>query len=304
MGRCTFCACGLRLPPFPDFFALNNDLPYLPRFRILPRLYRFILGLSRKHGLFTLARFHERFFGGDQYVDIPTGARLFIPGDPHYFGFLAGVHESHVTSVIASAVRAGDVCVDIGANIGYFSMIMARAAGPTGTVFAFEPVPDTFAALKINAGLAREDGLNIAPHQAAISADDGELVIERQLHSTLNQVRSIESDLDAPNNRVKCVTLERFLAREKVTGPIAFLKIDVEGHEVSVMKGAIPVLKSGQVRQMIIEVTPGDDAIHLDQIFTECAAKTLVWAEGRWQDIPVRELQSRTDVMVSFPPVK
>ncbi|MES2505732.1 MAG: FkbM family methyltransferase [Verrucomicrobiota bacterium] len=251
-----------------------------------------------------MSRFHERYFGGDQYVDIPTGARLFIPGDPHYFGFLSGIHESHVTSAIASFVREGDVCVDIGANIGYFSMIMARAAGAGGTVFAFEPVPDTFAALKTNAALAREDGLNIAPQQAAISGNEGELVIDRQVHSTLNQVRAIESELDAPDNRVKCVTLENFLAREKVTGPIALLKIDVEGHEVSVMKGALPVLKSGQVRQMVIEVTPGDDAVQLDQMLSECSAKTLVWIGGAWQDVPVKKLQSRTDVLASFPPAQ
>lgn len=279
---------------------MNKNLPSLPRFRILPRLYRLILTLTRKHGLFTLCRFHERFFSGDQYVDIPTGARLFIPGDPHYFGFLSGVHESHVTDVIKASVREGDVCVDIGANIGYFAMIMAKAAETGGGVHAFEPVPETFSALKNNAMLAKEDGLNIYPQQAAISAEEGELVIEHQQHSTLNQVRAIGSEFDSPENRVQCVSLARFLSRENITRPIALLKIDVEGHEVSVMKGALPVLKSGQVKKLIIEVTPGDDAIHLDELLLECGASTLVWEHASWQNIPVRGLKNRTDVLVTF----
>lgn len=281
--------------------VLNNDLPSLPRFRLLPRLYRLILTLSRKHGLFTLSRFHHRWFGGDQYVDIPGGSRLFIPGDPHYFGFLSGIHEAHVTEAIAASVKEGDVCVDIGANIGYFSMIMARAAGAGGTVFAFEPVPDTFAVLKTNAMLAGEDGLNITPQQAAISAQEGELVIDRQVYSTLNQVRAVESEQDALDSRVKCVTLKGFLESRQITGQIALLKIDVEGHEAAVMEGALPVLKSGQVRKMIIEVTPGEDAVQLDRMLAGCGAKTLVWTDGAWQDVPVQKLQNRTDVLALFP---
>lgn len=309
MGGCPFCPAGMTgcwcdvIPGLTSFSSdcLNDALPSLPRHRFLPRLYRFILTLSRKHGLFTLCRFHHRWFGGDQYVDIPGGSRLFIPGDPHYFGFLSGVHEAHVAETIASSVKPGDVCVDIGANIGYFAMIMARAAGTAGTVFAFEPVPDTFAALRTNAVLAKADSLNLLPQHAAISAQEGELVIERQVHSTENQVRTAVSDLDSPDSRVKCVTLERFLDRQQVRGQIALLKIDVEGHEAAVMEGALPVLKSGQVRKMIIEVTPGDDAARLDRMLAECSAKTLVWTEGAWQDVPVRNLQNRTDVLALFP---
>lgn len=283
---------------------LEINLYNLPRFRILPHLYRFILSITRKHGMFTLARFHERFFGGDQCVDIPTGAQLFIPGDPHYFGFLAGVHESHITSVIKREVRPGDLCIDVGANIGYFSMILAKAVGATGRVIAFEPVIDTFRALCINTSLAESCGLNVSAHQAAISEEDGELVIECQEHSTLNQVRAIESECDATDRRVKCYTLLSFLIQEHLFSPIALLKIDVEGHELSVVKGAIPILKSGQIRRLILEITPGADALQIGAILAECKAMTRVWDGRHWGDIPLKNLLRRTDILVTFPEIR
>lgn len=271
----------------------------LPHRRFLPLLYRKILGLTRKHGLFTLARFHDRFFGGMQRVDIPGGGSLIIPDDSHYFGFLAGVHEQHVEALIRDSVAPGDVCIDVGANIGYFSMMMAKAAGMRGRVIAFEPVPDTFDVLKQNATLAAEEGGRLEAHQAAVSAQAGELIIERQEHSTLNQVRQAHGG-DA-GERVPCVELAGFLDSVGITGQVALLKVDVEGHEMSVVQGALPVLASGRVKRMILEVTPGEEAGRIEGLLTNCGARIHCWIGDRWQEGGWSNLGYRTDVLIDFP---
>ncbi len=278
-----------------------TDIDSLPRHRLLPRIYRRVLSLTRKHGLFTLARFHDRFFGGEQCVDIPSGARLVIPDDPHYFGFLTGLHETHVAEAIRGFVKPGDVCVDVGANIGYFSMMMAKHAGASGKTFAFEPVPDTFEALQKNAFLAGMDGLCIEPRHAGVSDQIGELVIVRREHSTLNEVRAVDDRLDAGVVRVKSLTLESFVKGEALSQPIALLKIDVEGHELAVIQGGVAVLRSGQVRQLILEVTPGEDAVQIDRILSECGASTSCWVDGDWRNTVIRGLSNRTDILAKFP---
>ena len=269
----------------------------IPHYRLLPRLYRLLLSISRKHGLFTLARFHQRFFGGVQEIDIPGNASLIIPGDSHYFGFLSGIHERHVEQVIQASVRSGDVCIDIGANIGYFAMMMSQAAGAKGRVIAFEPVPETFQFLTLNAELARKKGWTLEVHQAAVSAKSGEVLIERQQHSTLNQVR--EADGSEQGDRVPAVDLSSFLKSAGVTR-VALLKVDVEGHELSVLQGALGAMQSGLISNIIIEVTPGDQAELIDQMFSRMGAHILCWVDNSWNEIPIRSLTNRTDALVKF----
>lgn len=272
----------------------------LPYHRFLPRLYRLLLTASKRHGLFTLARFHAKYFGGEQRVVIPSGASLIIPDDSHYFGFLAGVHEPHVMEIIRTGLRIGDVCIDVGANIGYFSMMMAKAVGSTGRVIAFEPVPDTFDVLKMNASLAAGQGLNIDARRAAISSQEGELAIDRREHSTLNQVRALSGDVPDGENVVSCFTLTQVLEDLGLTGRLGLLKVDVEGHELSVLQGGLPVLMAGRVSQMIIEVTPGEDAVEIERILRSCHASFRSWIDGSWREGSLGTLANRTDVLATF----
>lgn len=281
----------------PTAFARIDELPF---HRFLPWLYRILLTVSRKHGLFTLARFHRRLFGGEQRVAIPHGESLIIPDDSHYFGFLAGVHEPHVAQIIRRSIRPGDFCVDVGANIGYFSMMMANAAGPGGRVLSFEPVPSTFETLRLNAALAERQGLHIVARQVAVSAEAGELVIERREHSTLNQVREIGDGTTDSGDRVPCLTLADCFSEAANNDRVSLLKVDVEGHELAVVRGALPVLQSGQIERMIIEITPGADAARIENLLATCKPSVECWIDGRWQSAKIKDLVFRTDVLVSF----
>lgn len=272
----------------------------VPRLMALPRIYRLILTLTRRHGLFTLARLHHRYFQHGQIVPLPGGGRLFIPGDPHYFGFLSGMHEGHVRNIIDRHVQLGDVCLDVGANIGYFAMMMADRVGAKGKVYAFEPVPETYGVLALNARLAGDSGRNLVPIHAAVSSSTGELSICRNTHSTLNQVSALTQLSANAADRVSATTLVSALEKLKCGDPISLLKIDVEGHELAVLQGAQPLLASGRIRRMVLEVTPGDDAAAIGRILSDCKATVLCWGGKRWEQKSLTHLPCRSDVLVEI----
>lgn len=278
----------------------NSGMLNVPTIALLPRIYRRLLTVSRRHGLFTLARLHHRCFKRGQIVRLPGGGRLFVPPDPHYFGFLCGIHEEHVRNVIDRYVQPGNVCLDVGANIGYFAMMMADRIGTLGKVYAFEPVPETYDVLSLNAMLAGDSALNLLPIHAAVSSNNGELSICRNAHSTLHQVSALVGSSAPASGRVTCTTLASALERLKCDVPISLLKVDVEGHELAVLTGALPLLRSGRIHRMIIEVTPGNDAAVIDSMLNDCRATVRCWLAGRWKLTALSQLSLRTDAFVEF----
>lgn len=273
----------------------------IPRIALLPRLYRRALTMTRRHGLFTLARLHHRFFRHGQVVRLPDGEWLYIPGDPHYFGFLTGLHENHVREVIRTYLQPGDTAVDVGANIGYFAAMMAAQVGPRGRVVAVEPVPQTFDVLCMNAGLASDAGLHLDPIPAAVSSSDGTVSLCRAEHSTLHQVTF---DATANAECVKALTLVSLLEQSGIDGVISLLKVDVEGHELAVLEGAFELFKGCRIKRMIIEVTPGQEAFAIAKLLRDCKASWSVWLRDCWLPCDLQQLPHRTDVLVEFSATK
>src|SRR5581483_5730023 len=81
----------------------------------------------------------------DQVCTVPDGRRFHIGPDWAYWPLYMGMeHEPEATSAARQLVRPGDVVIDVGANYGWFTTLFAQAVGPTGHVYAFEPVPATY----------------------------------------------------------------------------------------------------------------------------------------------------------------
>ena len=88
---------------------------------------------------------------------IDTRLRLYVhgPQDLHVSAAIRthGIWEAFETSLFLSLLRAGDVCLDVGANIGYYSVLAATKVGEDGAVFAFEPESNNVALLSANLAL-------------------------------------------------------------------------------------------------------------------------------------------------------
>lgn len=148
----------------------------------------------------------------------------------HFFGLPDAVLEA-----LVGACRPGDVVLDIGANIGLYSVHMARAVGPSGQVFAFEPNPGTFAVLQEHVRLNRVP--HVHPQALAVGAEASTAVLQEMGSDDVGKC-SLRSDTNAtPVASVQVSTVDDF-CREHGLSRVDLIKIDVEGFEPEALMGA------------------------------------------------------------------
>lgn len=142
-------------------------------------------------------------------------------------------NDQGVDRLMRLAVRPGDVCVDVGANIGYYTRLLSRLVGPTGRVVAYEPYPPAFDLLRRNS--ARLPNVRIV--QAALSDAPGEadLFVART-----EDMSSLSASAGRSHVRVRLETLD---ALHTEVPRVDFIKIDVEGFEYAVLGGGLELLR-------------------------------------------------------------
>lgn len=171
-----------------------------------------------------------------------SGMRIWSDGRSN-LGYSLGTTELAVQAALEAHVRRGQVCYDIGANVGFFTMIAARLVGPEGHVYAFEPLPENAAALRRNRDLNKLEQVEVV--QAAVSdyAGEASLVVGR---SSLDP--RLSEHVPEPENQVGGqITVSVVRLDDRDFRPPDFVKIDAEGAEFSVLAG---------MRQMITEHRP------------------------------------------------
>lgn len=151
-----------------------------------------------------------------------------------------GQYESEHSQMMLSMIRPADVVFDVGANIGWYSILMAKRI-PSAQVHSFEPIPGTFARLRENIAL---NGLaNVQAHNWGLSDAEKDLTFYFEPNFT---VRASSANLaDSPESAQKITCRVRPL--DDMIGEIAprvdFIKCDCEGAELFVFQGAKKVLK-------------------------------------------------------------
>ncbi len=148
---------------------------------------------------------------------------------------LQGEYEKPLQETLASTIQPGWVIMDLGAHIGFFTLLSAKLTGPTGEVVAFEPCPGTFSELQGN--IAVNDFANVTAYPFAIDAQSSSVEMQVGDNSYLAHiVRGEKGEF-----RVEAKSLDELVYREGFPPP-NFIKIDVEGAELEVLKGATRLL--------------------------------------------------------------
>lgn len=156
---------------------------------------------------------------------------------------------------VQSFLTTGDIFVDVGANIGLFTIIASRAVGASGRVYSIEPAERTFQRLKENIALNKRH--NVSLHQVAFS-DENEarnLIVSREGFDALNSFATpYHGDLFG-SEKVVCTTFDSFAVSQSLVGRVAMMKIDVEGWEMRVLAGAAAVLTRDDAPLLQVEFT-------------------------------------------------
>lgn len=148
--------------------------------------------------------------------------------------YLVGTAEPHLQQIIKRYVGPGDVVYDIGANIGYVSLSLAKRVGATGQVIAFEPIPQNFE--KLQQIVQINDLHNIRIYDLAASDKAGEAVIRIADNSSTASLVWHKNNASATTLVIKTAAIDD-LAQSGELAPPKFVKIDVEGAEGFVIRG-------------------------------------------------------------------
>ncbi len=196
--------------------------------------------------------------GQTEVVELPWGLPLEVyTSDAIGFSIAAGgVFDPCVTEALHRLIDPGDVVIDAGANVGYLTSLAATRAGRGGKVTAFEPHPRVLELLERNSDRwSTEYGVaNVSVHGLALSSRSGEgtLVAGPAFDANMG-LAALAPDASARAGGDSIpVTLARL---DEVAGEerLGLLKIDVEGHEAEVLRGANRLLASGAVRDIVFE---------------------------------------------------
>lgn len=158
--------------------------------------------------------------------------------------YLLGSFEPHLQRAIRKYVREGDTVYDIGANIGYVSLSLAKRVGPNGHVAAFEPLPQNILALRNN--IKRNELSNVRVFEVAASDKRGQAAFRVAENSATASLMWHRRDPLAREFMISTVPVDELVASGDCVGNPKFVKIDVEGAEGLVLLGMQNTISSAR----------------------------------------------------------
>jgi FkbM family methyltransferase len=179
---------------------------------------------------------------GEAVISAGVAKGLRINGEHGFPGYVLGTTEPEQQIWLSEHVREGDVVYDIGANIGFFALLCGKLTGEIGQIEAFEPNPICANACRRNMNLNGFSHVQV--HEIALSNSEGNVSFTFPEHSTaLGKIAKNESQgEEGPAFAVRTATLDNYISGNNLRPP-NLLIIDVEGHEIEVLKGAHNTIK-------------------------------------------------------------
>ena len=182
------------------------------------------------------------------------GHKLYLDKNDSLNLAMNGIYGEFETELVKNEIRPGDVIIDVGGHIGYFTLIFAKSVGFEGKVFAFEPEPTNFEILRKNVEINGYQ--NVVLEQKAASDKNGtcELFVG-QRSSGANRIYQPKK---TKTQRFKSVIadtirLDDYFSNSDLKNKIKFIKIDVEGAELLVLKGMRDILQNNKTLTIFTE---------------------------------------------------
>lgn len=183
----------------------------------------------------------------DEGYVFPVDRGTIIGWSVHFFG----AYEPEVRAEIRRRLRPGDVAIDVGANVGWHTLLMASRVGAAGRVFAVEPNATTRQRLEHAIAVNKLAHVHVEPRAMADREGPRAFAAPAAGHMWDGTGRLAN---DGEHDTVDCTTLDAFTA-ERDINRVALIKIDVEGWEPAVLRGASRVLRTSRPT-LIFEYDP------------------------------------------------
>ena len=198
------------------------------------------------------------------------------------------IYEPVETNIIKQEIKKGDVVLDIGANIGYYTLLMADMVGTDGKVFAFEPEPYNFELLRKNIEI--NVCKNVILERKAISNYNKKSNLYLSKDNTgmhrLNESKYCEKYIE-----VNVIKLDDYFYNNELINKIKFIKIDVEGSELDVLQGMESILENNNQITILLEFIPehliehGSNPIHLIEFLLDRNFRLYTIVDGKKEQV-------------------
>jgi FkbM family methyltransferase len=238
----------------------NPQVPTLRQTLVssLTRLYPFYSGCAR----FGNNPFVQKLAGATNetvWARVSGGKILAPLGD--FVGraaYYVGDYDRQITWICSRLIRPGDTVLDIGANIGVVTVWMAKLVGDSGRVHAFEPNPMLVQLL--GRVIDRNQLANVRLHPVALGQETGELEL-RVPRCNNAGLGSLTRYHDSPDCDAVLVSVKQLsaVATQEAIQSVRLIKIDVEGYEVEVFRGAHSFLQTARPEAIIFELNERTD---------------------------------------------
>lgn len=216
--------------------------------------------------LFRILRFLKNFLWLDRIPFFSSVALMSIPFAVTIQGskmkpvglrrYLVGVHEPGTTALCKRIIQKGDTVLDMGAELGYFSLLFSKLVGQGGRVLSFES--DPYCLEKLRANIRRNHYMNVTVIDKAVSGNSGRTKFFVAKDKGTSSI-FYPNELGGEWIDVECITVDDYLESQQITA-VSFFKMDVEGAEDGVFKGMSRMVAAAKRDQRrlcgVVELSP------------------------------------------------
>jgi FkbM family methyltransferase len=178
------------------------------------------------------------------------GSKMFLDTNDSLNLSILGVYGELDTKIIKKQLNENDIVIDVGANIGYYTLLSAKSVGNAGRVFAFEPEPENFKLLQKN--IKVNNYKNTITENYAVSNTNGKISLFLAKNGIVGH-RIYDSDDCSDSILVNKITLDDYFTKLNLLDKINFVKIDVEGFEFGVLKGMVKIIEKSKNLKLFVE---------------------------------------------------
>jgi FkbM family methyltransferase len=170
----------------------------------------------------------------------PARGRLIAFSAHERPSYILETYERHIFRSIRQHLRLGAVVYDVGAHVGYTSLVFSSIVGESGHVYAFEPDPRNYESLQTTVKI--NNVTNITPIRLAVSRSSANVRLATFSYTSITHIESTNTPDDAIIVPARSTTIDDFIFSCQNTPP-SLIKVDIEGGEIDALQGSLRALR-------------------------------------------------------------